>query len=197
VTAVALLAAAATATAMAEPTAAAAAAANPKPSRMVLRVDDLPAGFEVAKQYVADLGRAAKENGRAARTLRGWGYLVGYQREFLEPASARRVVASASVYATVAGAHASVLDSVAATRTTLAGLPFRPVSLGGSVGADFHAYRVAGPYQGAKIELYVTVWRHGRVKSVVEIGGPAGSTSAGEALRLVRAQERRIAAEAR
>jgi hypothetical protein len=174
---------------------ASASAANPNPKQMVLRLQDLPTGFQSAGHHYKSLSAAANGNRFSEAQYRAWGYVIGYEADFSQNGSladlfsgATEITSTASVYRTSAGAEKSLASSAKACSQS----PSTELSVGVKIGNEVHLCSIVRKSKGVTVQVYGVMWRRGRVKAAVLLGGPKGSVSPKQAVTLAKRQDGRI-----
>ena len=179
-----------------------AGAKAPSPSRMVLRLSDLPPGFvtvarETGPRTNADIVR---EFGRSiAPKLVRWGRLSGYdaiyrQRDLQTGPLPGVLTFSAfvSLYRTAAGAHASQASRQNGCRRK----EFQRIPLAGrrAPGPDTLVCTEATTINGTRLRRFLVQWRNGRATAGVAVAEIAGATTPQAALRAAYEQNGHMAA---
>jgi hypothetical protein len=161
------------------------AAAEVNPQALVLRQADVPAGFRLDRDDsgVRTNEEEAGSEPRFRRLFRSWGRLTGYEAEFDRQAAAISCRADLFRGARGAAALLAFFDREIRRQPPSA---FRRRTVG--VGDGGFVYR--GESQSPFVAV---IWRQGRVFGGVAVFGLAEKV----ALRLARAQDRRIAAALR
>lgn len=175
-------------------TAAAASALDPK--QMVLRLQDLPTGFQTATGTgYKSIQDAAKNSTVSVAQYEAWGYLRGFEADFSLNGSlgdlmsgAAGIVSSASVYRNPAGAEQSLSSSVKQCSRSSS----RELSLSRKIGDEAHLCVAEHTSGGVTAQAYAVLWRRGRVKAAILVGGLVGTTSPTEAVRLAQRQNARM-----
>jgi hypothetical protein len=163
---------------------------------MVLRLNDLPVGFERVSGHYSSNAQAAKES--AATTLSDylrWGRINGYEAEFRRSAIVGliQVTSSASTYRTALGAGRSLRDSYRSVTTEP---KFHRLSIGRTIGNDSRFYSFTMKKSGFAVIVYAVIWRWKTVKASLFAGGIEGTVRPEVAVALARKQQSRIRAEA-
>jgi hypothetical protein len=165
------------------------------PKLMVLRLNDLPTGFERTKgRYVSNVQTAKESVGTTLADYVRWGRITGYQVEFTRSAIVGliQVTSSASTYRTSLGAGKSQRDSYQRAANEL---KFHRLSLGPTIGNEsrFYSYKVTK--SGFKVIVYAVLWRWKTVKATLFAGGIEGTVPPEVAVALARKQQTRIRAQ--
>ena len=183
---------------------ASALAAGLDPSRLVLKLSDVPKGFAVDAKNTAVFSNAqvatAENKPDDLAKFNNWGRLTGYQAQFTRNpgpgkyGSIAVVISRVSVYKAISGTVASFADT--ASNCAGSGLPKVPSP--GRLGYATVACSGTVTSQGSKLRLYALYWRHGRVTASVLLGGFAATTNATDMAALgwtlARAQDAHITA---
>ncbi len=167
------------------------------PSRLTLRLGDLPAGFALQSANVVSLAAAAKEGPQTVADYRRWGYVTGYEADFLPDqtgASVRGavlIVSSVSVYKTRRGAAASWTSSVQAC------LRKRPtcirLSLSPKIGDGAVLLKARTRSRGVTLSTLAVVWHRGSMKAGVLAAGVGDGPSAATVVALAAKQDGHMA----
>jgi hypothetical protein len=173
------------------------------PSRMVVQLSDLAAGFETATRRARPNATVAKETGVPLTTLIGWGRIDGFQAEYdrsVDPASpphgAATVSAAASTYRTAKGlarAYRASVERIARTRSPRYVSRALPARLGDAA----QLWETRFVQDGITVVLFTVVWRTAGTLSNVAVAGVAGRLSAADALVIARKQDARVRAATR
>jgi hypothetical protein len=181
-----------------------AAAAAPNPSRMVLRVSDLPSGFAAVRDKTGPHTNAAviREKGRAfAARIRRWGRITGfrafYRQRDVGGGSLPGVLgfaADVSLYRTARGAHASLADQGFACRE---GETIVPLAGHKPFGSDTLICTASESTGGTPVRVFRVQWRHGRATGSTSVVTIDGAITAAAAWTAAQAQNRHMTAELR
>jgi hypothetical protein len=178
--------------------AALAASTAPVPARMVLRASDLPPGFIAVRDQTGPYTNsdAIRDKGRAK--IRQWGRISGfrasYQQRDIANGSLPGVVAFAaevSLYRTIRGAHASLVDPRFDCKrdevvVPLAGhRPFAPDTL---------ICTASELVSGARVRTFRMRWRNGRATGSVAVVTAEGAATAQTAWAAAVKQNRHMTA---
>jgi len=164
------------------------------PKRLVLALNDLPAGYRIwSARYYSTPVSAASISSVPAKRFRAWGYVTGFERDLRRDGrlvDARNkpfeVDSLGSVYRSSSGARASFADQV---RECADG--GRRLSLPRTIGDDSALCAIRGGSPGARrLMHYSVVWIRGRLKATVIVSGLATSTSPRDAVGLALKQDR-------
>jgi hypothetical protein len=174
---------------------ASASSASRDPKNMVLRLQDMPTGFELTTSHYTSVTAAAKSSSVSVAQYKAWGYLTAYESDFSKKgsisdllSSASQITSSVTVYRTATGAGKSLASSVASCNKS----PFKELSVGAKIGDEAHlcsATHTSGSVTG---QVYAVLWRRGRLKAAVLVAGVAGGTSPDQAVRLAKVQDKRM-----
>lgn len=167
-----------------------ASGANPDPKQMVLRLQDMPTGFEAAGSGYKSVTAAANGSTVSVAQYKAWGYVTAYEAHFRQNGNlgdlfsgVSQVTSLVSVYRTSGGAKKSLASSAA----TCAKSPFQELSVGAKIGDEAHLCARSVPAQ-----VYAVLWRRGRLKAAILIAGVAGTTSPKQAVALAETQDKRM-----
>ena len=170
------------------------------PSRLVLTLSDLAAGFKVDTKQTGVFSNArlaiAERNLKELTNFKRWGRLTGYQAQFTRNArtgrlgSLVRITSRASVFKTSSGAAASFAQKPAQCSTGTA----HEVSLGVTVGQ--RSFACSGLQVSGVITFrrYLVFWQQGRVEATLVLVWVEGGIASSDAAALAKAQERHVAA---
>jgi hypothetical protein len=149
------------------------------PKAMVLRLNDLPAGFGRDEgHYVSNVRAARESEGVSLADYIRWGRITGYEANFSRSAIVGliKVASDANTYRSVRGARDSLHDSFrSATQPNKAGFKFRRLSTGGPIGHESRLYTFRTKSGGYTIDGYFVIWRYFAVRASVLGGGIAGT----------------------
>src|SRR4029078_7659670 len=70
------------------------------------------------------------------------------------------------------------------------------VAFGGTLGDEARLYKVTTRNQGFTFDFYVLAWRSGKILSVVNAGGLAGTVAPQDVVTLARKQQSRVSGRA-
>lgn len=175
------------------------------PSRMVLKVSDLPRGFYVVRNQTGsytnrdilrDYGRAVAA--KAERLGRITGYRATYGQRDPNKGALPGVLAfgaTVSLYRTARGAHAALAIRDFGCRRE----GFTVIGLGGNppVGADTRVCTRGKRIGGIPSRYFLVQWRNGRATGGVFVVAAEGAVTPVAALTGGRKQNRRMTAELR
>jgi hypothetical protein len=175
--------------------AASASSASRDPKYMVLRLQDMPTGFETTTSHYTSVTAAAKSGSVSVAQYKAWGYLTAYESDFSKKgsvgdllASASQVTSSVTVYRTSAGAGKSLASSVATCNKA----PFKELSVGAKIGDESHLCSATRKSGGVTVQIYAVIWRRGQLKAAVLTAGVVGGTSPDQAVKLAKVQDKRM-----
>jgi hypothetical protein len=161
--------------------------AGPDTRTMVLARSDMPAGFgRDSANYLKNAALARdgvyKKSGR----------VIGYEADFSRGGllTMASVLSVASLYKSDAGAHASYASALASVRRR----GYKRLSLGAPLGNEAVFYVGEHENDGITVSAYAIIWRWGRVKASLGVGGLAGYVDPAGVVDLARKQQARIAA---
>jgi hypothetical protein len=172
-------------------------ATNSDPKKMVLQLQDLPTGFQTAADsgYKSLTAAAKKSSNVSAAQYKAWGYVIGYEADYVRNGSLADLssggvglVSSASVYRTSAGAEKSLASSAKVCSQS----SFSELSVGAKIGNEVHLCVAVRKGGGVTAQVYTVMWRRGRIKATVLLGGLKGSASPEQAVALAKRQDSRI-----
>jgi hypothetical protein len=174
--------------------AAPASAKSADPKLMVLRLNDLPSGFERERGYGHYTSNAQTAKNPAAATFSGgvrWGRINGYDAVFRRSATVGLITvsSSASTYRTALGADRSLRDSY---RELTNEPKFHRLSNGRTIGNDSRVYRYTAKKSGITYIAHMVLWRWKTVRANVFA---VWTVRPEFAVALARKQQRRIQAE--
>jgi hypothetical protein len=147
------------------------------PKAMVLRMRDLPEGFDLAQGRYLNVRTEAKSKGVSTARVASWGYLSGYEADYTALQGETALITSASVHRTVAGSRAEfafTAERVASKKPPFAG-KVTPISSSVRIGTDSQFYAFSVSESGKPITGYGVSWRSGRVGAALLIAGAASS----------------------
>lgn len=152
--------------------------AGPDPKAMVLRMRDLPEGFQLAQGRYLNIRTEAKSTAVSTARVASWGYLSGYEADYTALQGETALITSASVYRTVAGSRAEfafTAERVASKKPPFAGR-VTPISSSVRIGTDSQFYAFSVNQSGKPISGYGVSWHSGRVGAALLIAGGAASS---------------------
>jgi hypothetical protein len=159
---------------------------------MVVQLRDLPRGFALESSGVVT--NAALTRDSHTKDFRQLGRLTGYDATYtaLAVSGLTEVDAFASIYKTNAGAHQSLLLTVAHAQIA-DGATVEPSVAAAMPGNEALVYLTTSKNGGMKVHNYTVAWRRGAVFAEVIGGGRAGTVNPTEVLALAKRQDARIA----
>ena len=172
--------------------AALAAGATTDPKSDVLRLTDLPSGFKRSHPHYVSKKAAAV--GVAPKTFAGFGYVNGYSVEYAR--SGKTLVgvlkadSNATVYTAPAGAHAAL--QFVAGNVTSANKDARRLRVGAPLGDESRMYEVTQKTSGISVDVFVVVWRSGRILSTVTAAGVSKAVKPAQVVALAQKQQKHV-----
>ena len=172
-------------------------AGGPDPRSMTLRLSDLPPHLVLVRAETGryDAARAARTDSVPASAFRAHGYLAGYELDATRrrnlSAGPAQIISAASLWRNADGARWSLARTVGSSQAH----HFRALSTGRRIGAESHLYSYTLQEGTNLLRVYALGWRDGRVRATVLVAGVQSVVTPHAAIRLARAQERRITAE--
>lgn len=169
------------------------AAPGTDPKLLVLRLDDIPAGYAAGTaEYVSN--RDAIFPGVTAQDLARWGRVSGFEANFSRSIRVKDdlIRSQASTYKTVTGVRESLRASFAVAANPPDGIKYRRISTGGTIGNESRAYNGTLNLNGTKLTVISILWRYRMIKASVYVGGLLGTVNVAKAISLARTQQRRI-----
>lgn len=174
--------------------AAATMAASP-PSASVIRLHDLPAGFQTVAAHAYSLAAAAKRNQQSTAQLRSWGFVTAYEADYVRnvPLSkslkgAIEVQSAVSSYKATKGAKLSLARAASACKTA----PTTELRTSAAIGDEVHLCKNLANSNGVTLQAYAVLWRRGSQRGSLFLVGVKGGVSAGQALALAKTQDARM-----
>jgi hypothetical protein len=174
---------------------ASASSASRDPKNMVLRLQDMPTGFELTKSHYESVTAAAKSSSVSVAQYKAWGYLTAYESDFSKNGSlgdlfsgASQIASSVTVYGTSTGAGKSLASSVASCNKP----PFEELSVGARIGDESHLCSARHKSGGVTAQVYAVLWRRGQLKAGLIVAGVVGGTSPDVAVKLAKLQDKRM-----
>lgn len=173
-------------------------AGNPDPKTLVLRLSDVPAGFERTTGSHVSNAQAARAGGLPLSRYVGWGRIDGYVVKFSRKAFAGSVRngvlgidSTATLYRAASGAHSAFIRWAATAAESSQG-KITPVVVGTRLGDESRAFRVETTNGGVHTLEFVVGWRAGRFDGVVTTSGTAGRLDSQSAFDLAKRQQLRM-----
>jgi hypothetical protein len=161
---------------------------------MVLRLSDVPTGFELTKgRYISN--REATAGNPSHPDYGRMGRLNGYEATYDKAGGIfgmLEVVSTASIYRTAAGAHTSFQAGSVGVESSRSPR-FHRLSVGDVLGAESRLYKTTTKQNGTSVVVYAVVWRAGTVNSSILAAGIAGTVDPSDIVALAKKQVRRIA----
>lgn len=169
--------------------------AAPAPKTWVIRLNDLPKGFQTIKAHSYALAAAAKRNQQSVAQLRSWGFVTAYEADYgravrLTPTlKGPFVVQSAvSVYKATAGAKLSLARSSSGCRNGLS----TELKTSVKIGDEVHLCRNLTSSNGVVVVVYAVLWRRGSHRGSLFVDGVRGGLTAAQVLALAKTQDSRM-----
>jgi hypothetical protein len=165
------------------------------PDHFVLRVQDLPAGFQPAGAGYVSLTVDARDLGVTVPELASWGYVTGYRSRFTPTGGVMNtssrsysVHSSAWLWRTIADAHQALLRD-ASTCTKLSG---KRLGLNTTIGDEAVLCSITKKEFGLLAHMYVLSWRNANDTGDVETLGFIPGLLLSQTERLARLQDHRM-----
>jgi hypothetical protein len=169
--------------------------AAPSPKASVLRLQDLPAGFEPISSHTYSLAAAAKRNQQSVSQLRSWGFVTAYEADYVRRVrlsktlkGAIEVQSAVSSYKAVRGAELSL----ARARSGCRNLSSVELETTAAIGDEVHLCTNLTNSNGVTLQAYAVLWRRGSRRGSLFVVGVKGGVTAGEALTLAKKQDSRM-----
>jgi hypothetical protein len=173
--------------------AAAAYGAGTDPKPLVLRLADLPSGFQQDAPHYVTKKAAAK--GVPAKTFARFGYVNGYSVVYNKRGSGNaallgilRADSNATVYTAPTGAHAAMRFVEANVEGTKK-FPVHRLAVGKPLGNEARLYKVVEKSSKLSADVYIVLWRSGRVLSTVSASGLSGKVDPAQVVALAQKQQ--------
>jgi hypothetical protein len=163
------------------------------PSRLVLRLTDMPTGFiQTGKQSVND-AQADKGDGFPAGTVERHGRIAGTEVDFQHSGlfGLLGVQCTVLVFRSISGATWQNHLSDRQTRKSFRGAHFIPMSVG-RIGNEATGYQWTGKSKGIKITLFVVLFRRGTYVGEVLGDGLPNAVDPDTVIRLAHVVDNRI-----
>jgi hypothetical protein len=164
------------------------------PKRLVLQLRDVPSGFDLDEAKYVSAAAVANANDLTVARYKAWGYVDGYEVHFKRKGAAVRgaaeIVSQLSVYRTMPGAQASLTDS--AKRCTAEAHGLRKLRLGRRIAHAAHLCTITNVKKGFPYQIFMVLWRRGRLRAAVLVLGPKGSVVPSQAVKLALRQDARM-----
>jgi hypothetical protein len=174
----------------------AAPAAAIDPRAVTLRLDDVPTGFAVTRQRYVPVAEVAKVADKTVAQVRALGFLRSYQREFERQGTAQQLTTGPVAIRSTTSVFRSAKGATAARRlpfTVPAPAKMRLVSLRERIGDQATLRLITLVEDDTPVAVFVLSWQSGSVVGQILVSGLQGAVAAGDAVRLARAQQARIA----
>jgi hypothetical protein len=173
-----------------------AARAAPAPKASVIRLQDLPAGFQTVAAHTYALAAAAKRNQQSVAQLRSWGFITAYEADYVRNVALTRslkgaieVQSAVSSYKATRGAKLSLTRSASACRRA----PSTELRTGAPIGDEVHLCKnLTRSNNGVVLEAYAVVWRRGSRRGSLFMVGVQGGVTVGQAVALAKTQDARM-----
>jgi hypothetical protein len=164
------------------------------PKRLVLQQQDVPSGFRVNEAEHVSVAAVAKASDLTISRYRAWGYVngyeVGFKRKGRSAHGAAEIVSQVSVYRTMPGAQASLTDS--AKRCAAGANGLRELPLGRRIAHAAHLCTITNRKKRFPYQVFMVLWRRGRLRAAVLVLGTKGSVFSSQAVRLALQQDKRM-----
>jgi hypothetical protein len=164
----------------------------PDPKAMVLQLNDLPTSFDREQgHYVtnAQLVEEAATHKDYVKLGRLTGYYTAYTSIGLGGITA--VSSFASIYKLGAGAHQSLVQSLALARKQ-GGLVLEPRGNVAVLGSDARLFLQRASQDGTNVDFYTVLWRRGHVFAEVMGAGLSGTVDPVQVIALAKKQDTHI-----
>jgi hypothetical protein len=172
-----------------------AALAAPTPKASVLRLHDLPNGFQTVSSHTYSLAAAAKRNQQSVSQLRSWGFVTAYEADYVRNVrlsktlkGAIEVQSAVSSYKAVKGAQLSL----ARARSGCRNLSSAELKTTAAIGDEVHLCTNLAISNGVTLQAYAVLWRRGSRRGSLFVVGVKGGVSADDALTLAKKQDSRM-----
>jgi hypothetical protein len=164
------------------------------PKRLVLQMRDVPSGFRLNEAEYVSAAAVAKASDLTVARYRAWGYVNGYEVGFKRKGGsvegAAEIVSQVSVYRTMPGAQASLTDSAKRCAAEANGL--RELPLSRRIAHAAHLCTITNRKEGFPYQVFMVLWRRGRLRAAVLVVGTKGSVLPSQAVRLALRQDKRM-----
>jgi hypothetical protein len=174
---------------------AAAVVAAPAPKASVVRLQDLPRGFQPIAAHTYTLTAAAKRNQQSVSELRSWGFVTAYEADYIRNVSLTKslkgpfeVQSAIAVYKASKGAKLSL----ARAASTCKRAPTTELKTSAAIGDEVHLCRNLATSHGVLLQAYAVLWRRGSLRGSLFLVGVKGGVNAGQALALAEKQDSRM-----
>lgn len=172
-----------------------AALASPAPKASVIRLHDLPTGFQTVAAHAYTLAAAAKRNQQTVAQLRSWGFVTAYEADYARNVAlskslkgAIEVQSAVSEYKATRGAKLSLARSASGCRRP----PSTELRTSAKIGDEVHLCQNLTRSNGVTLQAYAVVWRRGSQRGSLFMVGVKGGVSADQAVALARTQDARM-----
>lgn len=174
---------------------AAAVLAAPSPKAFVIRLHDLPKGFQTISAHAYTVAAAAKRNQQSVAQLRSWGFVTAYEADYvrnvrLTPSlkGAFEVQSAISAYKASKGAKLSLARSSSACKRS----PSIELKTSARIGDEVHVCKNLARSNGVVLQAYAVLWRRGSRRGSLFMVGVQGGVTVGQAIALAKKQDGRM-----
>jgi hypothetical protein len=174
---------------------ASAAFAAPAPRASVIRLHDLPKGFQTIAAHPYTVAAAAKRNQQSVAQLRSWGFVTAYEADYvrnvgLTPSlrGAFEVQSAISVYKARTGSKLSLARSSSACKQR----PSIELKTSAKIGEEVHVCKNLARSNGVVLQAYAVLWRRGSRRGSLFMVGVQGGVTVGQAIALAKKQDARM-----
>jgi len=173
-----------------------AALASPAPKASVIRLQDLPAGFQTVAAHTYTLAAAAKRNQQSVAQLRSWGFVTAYEADYVRNVALTKslkgpieVQSAVSAYKATKGAKLSLARSASACKRA----PSTELRTSAAIGDEVHVCKnLTRANSGVILQAYAVVWRRGSRRGSLFVVGVEGGVNVGQAIGLAKTQDSRM-----
>jgi hypothetical protein len=172
-----------------------AALAAPAPKAAVIRLHDLPSGFQTVAAHAYTVTAAAKRNQQSVAQLRSWGFVTAYEADYVRNVALKaslkgafEVQSAISVYKASKGAKLSLARSSAACKRA----PSIELRTSAKIGDEVHVCKNLARSNGVVLQAYAVLWRRGSRRGSLFMVGVQGGVTVGQAITLAKKQDARM-----
>ena len=172
-----------------------AAAALGAPKASVVRVHDLPKGFQTIAAHTYTIAAAAKRNQQSVAELRKWGFVTAYEADYVRNVpltkslkGAFEVQSAISAYKASNGAKLSL----ARASSTCKRAPTTELRTSAKIGDEVHVCKNLAQSNGVVLQAYAVLWRRGSRRGSLFMVGVQGGVTVGQAIALAKTQDARM-----
>jgi hypothetical protein len=170
-----------------------AAARRPDPKTLVLRLQDLPAGFGVQTTTNYTIQGAASDGGVSVAQLRRWGYVAAYEADFARVAQVPQtapgvfgVYSFASTFASPSGARSQW------ARRAQGCEHHKALALSARIGDATRLCSGTTTVASRVVQAYFVIWTHKNAFESLVAYGNRGRVAPTQALALAKLQDARM-----